>query len=124
MTKLYNFAAIRSWTGRCVERLHGGDIDFLPGFDASMRCSLHEREPWESADFRCLHLCFLRRSSQDAADATPRRNIMDKHAFSFQKILRRATARIRGVAPADWKQEKYARGPVVRLETAAFFPTS
>lgn len=121
MTKLYNFAAIKSWTGPCVERLHGGSIEFLPGFDASMRYGLHEREPWDSTDFRCLHLCFLRRSSLDSERAGPRRNIMDRHAFSLQKILRRALAKVRGIAPVDWKQEKYARGPMVTLETAEFF---
>lgn len=107
MTKLYNFAAIESWTGRIVERLHGGTIRFCEGFDESLRLNLHESASWDDADFRCLHLCFLRRSSRDAESGTPRKNIMDRHAWSLGKLL----AKLRG--GTDWKAEKYARGPLV-----------
>lgn len=122
MTKLYNFAAIESWDGRIVERLHGGEIRFRPGFDASLRGSLHEESPWETADFRCLHLCFLPRSSREAASAAPRANIMDRHALSLPKLLGRLRALLGGSPAPDWKEQKYARGPLVRADIAAFLP--
>jgi hypothetical protein len=117
MTKLYNFAAIEDWSGRIVERLHGGEIRFKPGFHEQLRLNLHEQTPWETSDFRCLHLCFLDRSSRDTQVGKPRRNIMDRHAWSFGKLL----ARLRG--GPDWKEQKYARGPLVSEPLAPFLAT-
>jgi glycosyltransferase involved in cell wall biosynthesis len=117
MTKLYNFAAIDAWDGKIVERLHGGEIHFRSGYDASLRLNLHEQTSWADADFRCLHLCFLDRSSRDTAGRGPRRNIMDRHAWSLGKLL----ARLRG--GADWKEQKYARGPLVSESIDAFVAT-
>lgn len=122
MTKLYNFAAINAWGGDCIERLHGGEVDFRDGFDASLRCFLHESVSWEEADFRCLHMCFLRRSSKDSENAAPRRNIMDRHEWSFEKIRRRLAETFLGRKRVDWKDEKYARGPLVEKSVDAFFP--
>lgn len=123
MTKLYNFAAIDSWTGRIVERLHGGDIQFRAGFDATMRLNLHEQTSWQDADFRCLHLCFLERSSRDARDSRPRRNIMDRHAWSVGKVFARLRSALGGRSAANWKEEKYARGPLVTESIQAFLST-
>ena len=120
MTKLYNFAAIREWSGKIVERLHGGSIRFKPGFDASLRMSLHERVDWSAADFRCLHLCFMERSSLDGANQKPRRNIMDRHAWSVEKLFSRLRAALGGKPQVDWKEQKYARGPLVSEDVAAF----
>ncbi len=122
MTKLYNFAAIKGWEGRdVVERLNGGTIAFKNGFDASLRCGLHEGVNWDEADLRCLHLCFLRRSSLDAEGAGTRANIMDRHAWSLRKTLARLRERLGGAKAKDWKQEKYCRGPVESREVADFF---
>lgn len=118
MTKLYNFAAIEDWSGRIVERLHGGRIAFKPGFDEQLRLNLHDRSSWGESDFRCLHLCFLSRSSRDAGMDKPRRNIMDRHAWSAGKLL----ARLRG--QPDWKEQKYRRGPLVTESIAAFRPSA
>ncbi len=122
MTKLYNFAAIDAWDGPCVERLHGGTIRFREGFDATLRCDLHNQAAWEESDFRCLHLCFLDRSSIDPAGGGPRGNIMDRHAWDAGKIAAKVRGLVSGRAPANWKQEKYARGPVVTKPSGAFFP--
>jgi len=107
MTKLYNFALIDDWSGKIVERLHGGNIRFKPGFDESLRLNLHEQSTWAESDFRCLHMCFLDRSTREAKTGGPRKNIMDRHAWSLSKIV----ARLRG--GPDWKEQKYARGPLV-----------
>jgi len=120
MTKLYNFAAIDSWTGKIVERLHGGEIRFRPGFDAAMRLNLHDQTDWASADFRCLHLCFLERSSRDAGSSQARLNIMDRHAWSVGKMIARVRSLLGGRPAANWKEEKYARGPLVTEPIHAF----
>jgi len=122
MTKLYNFSAIESWDGDCIERLHGGEIVFRENYDAALRCSLHESVDWDHADFRCLHLCFLKRSSKDTDGAAPRRNIMDQHAWSMEKLIRRTKEMLFKSKPTDWKEQKYARGPLVSKQVEAFFP--
>lgn len=122
MTKLYNFSAIESWDGDCFERLHGGEITFRPAYDASLRCSLHETVGWDEADFRCLHLCFLRRSSKDKDGAAPRKNLMDLHAWSFGKWIGRIKERVFGIQTEDWKVQKYARGPMATKRVSEFFP--
>ncbi len=121
MTKLYNFAAVESWEGNCPERLHGGTPRFRPGFAATDRRYLHEEVAWESADFRCLHLCFLPRSSHDTTGV--RRNIMETYGSGRRDALRLALRRIfRGRAASDWKNDRYRRGPEVSVEAARFFP--
>ncbi len=123
MTKLYNFAAITGWEGRdIVERLHGGRIEFREGFDAGRRLALHEDVTWEEADFRCLHCCFLRRSSSDGEGAGVRRNIMDRHVRSLRKVWASVRERLGGAPAVDWKQDKYRRGDQETRDVRGFFP--
>lgn len=121
MTKLYNFAAIESWDGYCPERLHGGHPVFREGFSGKERRNLYEETEWAAADFRCLHLCFSRRSSQDAAE-TARRNIMETYGSSrwhkWMAPLRRAMGTAR---PDTWKEQRYRRGPEVSVDARPFF---
>lgn len=124
MTKLYNFHAISAWEGPCHERMHGGRVIFREGFHEKLRRNLHAGVPWEHADFRCLHLCFVRRSSMEPDVPKPRRNIMDRYAWSPVKALDRAIKRWRGDGSADPKEERYGRGPLVTKSTGAFFPKS
>lgn len=122
MTKLYHFAALESWRGKIVERLHGGEIRFRAGHGEQLRLNLHEQASWAAADFRCLHLCFLDRSSREAPGVGPRRNIMDRHAWSWSKVASRVRGALGGRPAADWKEQKYARGPLVTESIAAFLP--
>ena len=62
ITKLYNFSAIESWHGDTLERLHGGNPVFRPGFHEQKKRKLFVENTWEEASFRCLHLCFISRS--------------------------------------------------------------
>lgn len=116
MTKLYNFAAIDSWGGYCVERLHGGKPAFRGGYNANKRLAMHEANPWESSDFRCLHLCFQRRSSRDDIGAA-RANIMETlgPVRWFEWLAPWRCLR------ANWKNERYRRGPEVTVDAHPFF---
>jgi hypothetical protein len=120
MTKLYNFSAVDDWDGDCVERLHGGRIHFKAGFHDQRRCDYHHSVDWEVSEFRCLHLCFQRRSAVDASSAVPRQNIMDRHAWSPRKVIAWLGAVMTGRRATDWKQQKYARGPLVTKDICAF----
>lgn len=119
MTKLYNFSHLQQWAGPCPERLHGGNPVFKDGLSADARRMLYSEASWDDADFRCLHLCFLHRSTQDE-NGSPRANIMEKNSLT---PLRRILSFVTGSSPAQsWKQERYGRGPAVTVEAAEFFP--
>lgn len=122
MTKLYNFNAIEDWAGPCAERLHGGFIRFRAGYHAQLRLDLHTQCPWEELDFRCLHVCFLRRSSLDPENGVPRKNIMDVRAWDVPKAFQKLRGLLLRSPVPDWKEQKYARGPLVQREISAFLP--
>lgn len=121
MTKLYNFSMITRWDGPCLERMLGGTPVFREGHDASLRLNLHERISWEEADYRCLHTCFLRRSSRDRADRG-RPNPVELAGRGFLGRIGLGFLRRRSPAtPENWKREKYMRGELVRKDASAFF---
>ena len=70
--KLYNFNAIDSWQSkwRRRERLHGKGLVFREGYSKQNSYSFSRETTWDAADFRCLHLCFLQRSSQDKTNTS------------------------------------------------------
>lgn len=120
MTKLYNFEAIKSWDGDTPERLHGGTVKFRPGFEDHHRKMMHEELAWEDSDFRCLHVCFLRRSSLDETNVA-RQNIMETFGASLPKRLWRSVSKLLG-SGQDWKYSRYRRGPAVTKDVTNFFP--
>lgn len=120
ITKLYNFAAIDAWPGRSHERLHGGRPAFRPGFDATQKYPLHEKISWDASPLRCLHTCFLRRSSLDPEHPHPRMNI-DELAQARPVWKRLLSALVRRGSPSTWKRERYRRGSRVQVNPAPFF---
>lgn len=96
-------------------------MKFREGFRADLRRNLHDDVEWDAADFRCLHLCFLRRSSRDPVEAVPRKNLMDRHAWSLAKAAAGLREALTGKRAEDWKAQKYARGPAVTLPVSEFF---
>lgn len=120
ITKLYNFAAIDEWKGNTVERLHGGQPQFRPGFHEQKKRLLQHEYSWEQSPLRCLHLCFLRRSSVELSEQ--RRNIMEINAgrgIGFFKRIARALFHL--PEPASWKQEHYQRGERQTVNASPFF---
>src|SRR5262249_18534732 len=62
--KLFNFAALESWGRVYRERLHEGEPAFRDGWTwESVRNLGEEAGGFDTTPFRCLHACFLRRSS-------------------------------------------------------------
>lgn len=115
ITKLYNFAAIKAWDGNTVERLHGGRIEFAPGWNDGMKRNLQETASWQESPLRCLHLCFLPRSSADAC-STVRANIMETYGAGWRGLFRRLAG------SGQWKREHYCLGPEVTVDASPFFP--
>ncbi len=121
MTKLYNFNAISSWEGHCIERLHGGEPRFRPGYDTLKRCDLNSRYSWEESPFRCLHTCFLRRSSSENKKSPIRLNIMEKAALGAIRKVPFLSAWYLSKKDGDYKRQKYMRGASVTVNVSKFF---
>ncbi len=123
ITKLYNFAAIDSWAGDGSERLHGGTIAFRPGYDDGSVDNISERLTWEETPLRCLHLCFVPRSSLDSDAPAPRPILMESglHDRTWIGAAKRRLLRRQGPAESAWKQEKYMRGELVTVDASPFF---
>ncbi len=122
ITKLFNFAAIDCWDGDTPERLHGGQPVFRPGHHAGAKHQLGGLSTWEDADFRCLHPCFVARSSLDRPGRSASRlNIMELRGARnlARRIARRFTGRAAG---SDWKREHYRRGERLEVDARPFFP--
>ena len=131
ITKLFNLAAVESWTGS-PERLHGGTPVFREGYAWDPALDLAATTTWETDPLRCLHLCFLRRSSLESpAEAGSRKNLTETHAFRRGAVaaVTRALRRPRRLSPAaakvaeqgtTWKHEWYARGPRVEVDARPF----
>ncbi len=129
VTKLFNLAAVDAWAG-CPQRLHGGTPQFRPGYDWTSLRDVSDETDWAADPLRMLHLCFLRRSSLDR-DPGVRANLSETGEFRRgpRGLLHRLRYR-RHIDPrmkayraqgSTWKEEWYARGPVVSVDARPFF---
>jgi glycosyltransferase involved in cell wall biosynthesis len=123
MTKLHNFRLIESWDGPSPERLHGTEgLRFKDGADGQ-KYELMRELSWDESPFRCLHLCFVRRSSRERK-AGARRNIPDANAP--RRLPLRLWSQMRetfGIPePSTWKLANYRQGERVEVSATDFFP--
>ncbi len=133
ITKLMNFGALHSWTGCERQYAHDGVRVFKsdryrePGpEDYYRKYELGEDSDWDQARFRCLHLCFLSRSSRDALhltrtspmEANPAQ--LDYRHLARPSWWRQLTSRFFKTPPKDWKHEWYARGELVSKPVYSF----
>ena len=132
ISALYNLGALDSWTD-CLERLHGGQQVFRNGYQWMTVDRLCDRLGWDESPLRCLHVCFLHRSSLDAPDAL-RHNLGELGAYRrgalgtaervVRQVVRRPAGDPRQVAMREsgtaWKLEKYRRGELVTVDVSPF----
>lgn len=130
LVQLFNFGALESWTG-CPERVHGGEPVFRAGYDWQRVDDLTETTTWDDDPLRMLHVCFLRRSSQDGSDwAEGRPNLNEGGTYRrglagrLRRIVRRPSLdpRVREARREgrNWKQDKYRRGPRIEVDATPF----
>lgn len=124
ITKLFNFGAVERWRGPAEQVLHGGDRVLREGFDPDDSDNVGDRLGWDESHFRCLHCCFVRRSSLDPPDLAGlgRVNPLDerREASVLDRVpflRRRRSALAYGSA---WKNDKYRRGPLVTVDVTPF----
>ena len=130
ITKLFNFAAVESWQG-IPEPLQGGEAVFRPGFHWEARRDLASSTTWETDPLRCLHLCFLRRSTLDPDNVGGgRQSLAETGAYDVGPLGRLKRSLRRRQPPPhlaelarqgkNWKQEWYARGEHVTVDARPF----
>ncbi len=122
MTKLYNFRMLRELDATAPQRLHshkGRDL-FHPPYHALLRHDLYKQTAWDDAKFRCLHACFLPRSSRETPGAA-RENVSES-LQPMRRLKRLVRALLGRKSASDYKREKYMRGPRVTVDAAPFFP--
>jgi glycosyltransferase involved in cell wall biosynthesis len=127
VTKLFNFAALERWAG-AAERLHEGDTVFRLGYDWDSLRYLSETYAWEDDPLRCLHVCFVRRSTRDGGAERLNLNETGLYDRTLAGAVRRrlgSAAVPRRVAElrragGNWKREWYTRGPRLTVDATPF----
>jgi hypothetical protein len=120
-TMLYNFGPVESWEGHAPERLMGDAPRFSRRVE-EIRW-LRDEHPWDEAPMRCLHVCFLRRSSRQPLRQTTRLSYVERIAGGRRAKLRRRVAELAGRPHESWwKLNKYAQGDEVTVPIDGFFP--
>ncbi len=118
MTKLYNFAAVERLDPATKHRLHGKNNVFNAGWKSDeSRWEMYKETSWEQSEFRCLHTCWMPRSSRD--ENTSRRNVTE--SLGLRNRLRAAFARLTGQkSESYYKADKYRRGEYATVDASAF----
>ncbi len=126
----FNLEAMARWHPGRHERLHGHKrIEFRPGYSPEQTLRIWEREPWSEACLRCLHLCFMPRSSHDVlprdeSEPVGRANPSEiRKSGSRWRQLRNAV--MRRLDPGygvrrNYKLRHYAKGDVTALDISSF----
>jgi hypothetical protein len=128
VTKLFNLAAVESWPG-ASQRLHAGRPVFRDGQSWDSLRYLYELG-WASDPLRCLHVCFMRRSSLEPDGPTGRKNI-NETGFYDRSRIGAVKRKLRGPwvppdvaelhrAGTNWKREWYARGDLLTVDATPF----
>lgn len=122
ITKLFNFAAIDSWEGNTPERLEGGAPVFRPGYDGDAIRWLRDEYTWETSPFRCLHACFLPRSSRDSGRSFARRSFVDRSMDPpWTRTLTLARSALGFPEQSQWKLTRYRQGERTTVDATGFF---
>ena len=123
VTKLFNFGAVDSWAAS-PDPLQDGHVVFKPGQHWESRRDLADGTTWDTDPLRCLHVCFLPRSSQDEGKAgagrlsLPESGEYDRGPVGTLMRLVRRPGRER--QSTNWKREWYARGERLTIDAAPF----
>lgn len=121
ITKLYNFNAIYQWEEHS-ERLHGTNMKFKEGFNSESVYLLHDLYSWDNSLFRCIHMCFVKRSTLDKKSYNTRLNPLEnlKPYFKIVNVLRNIFNGELSLQ-SSYKIKKYKRGKIAQVDSSDFF---
>lgn len=124
ISKMFNFRRIVSWDGdENPQRLADpSGLVFKPDARED-RYELNKDYSWGESPFRCLHVCFLRRSTKQRK-AGPRINVSDRTAPRRAPIRAfRALREAAGFPPAGRYKDHYRVGDLVTLDVRDMLAT-
>ena len=129
VTKLFNFGAVEAWP-ESPDPLQGGQVVFREGYEWESRRDLWTTAGWDADPLRCLHVCFLRRSTREPAVAalSGRTNLDESRAYdrglvgALKRLVRppRRAGHLDELRGRSWKQEWYARGERFTVDATPF----
>ncbi len=94
---------------------------FKPGQQWESRCDLADNTTWETDPLRCLHVCFLRRSTDESDHARLNLDESGEYDRGSVGMLKRLVRRPCSVAAGtSWKREWYTRGERVTVDATPF----
>lgn len=122
-TKLFNFNAIENWISkwRKRERLHGPGKVFRPGYSKDSVYEFSINKKWDTADFRCLHLCFMPRTPPEI-ETYSNALFQTRKNPAETRLLRRISRKLESIKPnrMDYRQKRYARGDINSFNISDF----
>lgn len=121
MSSLVNFGLLESWHEEKSERLHGGHKIFKPGFDVRyMKCPDLLKLGFEQSTLRCLHLCFVKRSSLDKNNQARLNPSENKSRWAKLKAIVRNILTLNWSGGSFYKNKIYKQGEERVVDTTNF----
>jgi glycosyltransferase involved in cell wall biosynthesis len=121
VARLYNFSGIKSWIEPNGQRLHGKNAVYKPGYDYYACKTLSDDKSWDTAIFRCLHICFIKRSSSDKSGDSPRNPRENRNIFRKTLNLARNLASGKLNGKSNYKNIAYKKGEFTTKRLEQFF---
>jgi glycosyltransferase involved in cell wall biosynthesis len=123
VSKIFNFRLIDAWDGDNPERLcDPSGLVFKPDVEPR-KYELNKTVGWDESPFRCLHVCFLRRSSRQAKPGA-RMNVPDRTAPRRAPVRAwRAFLEAIGRPPSGTYKDLYRVGERVTVDVAPLLAT-
>lgn len=121
MSSFSNFSLLKSWHESQSERLHGSNRIFNEKYNVNkIKYQPFLGQPFEKATLRCLHLCFLKRSSID--NEKSKLNPSESKLF-FSNLINflRNLSLGRLSFSSYYKNKYYKKGDLVTVDISTFF---
>ena len=120
-TKLYNFGLLDSWEGPLPERMLGGNPSFRTRPEGTGRFMVDDGS-WHDSDFRCVHTCFLHRSTRQSRREFARYDFGERTEGGRRlRQLKRVRRALRLPDASPRKLTQYAHGDEVEVDVRSFF---
>jgi hypothetical protein len=123
-TKLYNFGLLEAWDGPVPERLHGGTVSFRVQPDGDGRHFV-DGGVWDATCLRCLHTCFLHRSTRQSMREIARYDFGERgEGGRRQRLLKRLRSDLGLPNASQRKLRQYVHGVEAEVGVKPFFTES
>ncbi len=121
-TKGHNVSLLDYWHEDKEERLHGKNMRFKEGIQDTIKSKFLPYEHWENSKFRCLHLCFMKRSSKDTKFVSRFIPAENKRKYYYPVInFFKNLLMGRFELLSSYKNKTYRNGKIIYVDSTNFF---